>query len=130
LYPAQFDRESPARSLMKFYRKMGVHTVEVVLLSLVDRLSTCGEGTSETSLAQSKKAHLGLIEQYFLKKAQLEQAPLLNGNEIMALLNVTPGPHLKQYRDALLEAQHLEQVTTAEAAKQFMISRFGLPRNP
>ena len=46
--------------------------------------------------------------------------PLLTGNEIAALLGIAPGPRVGVVKRALVEAQVRGEVTTREAAEQFV----------
>ena len=46
--------------------------------------------------------------------------PLLNGNEIMSVTNLAPGPQVGLIRDALLKAQISGDVTDAESARAFV----------
>ena len=46
--------------------------------------------------------------------------PLLNGNEIMKVTQLKPGPKVGLIRDALLQAQIAGDVTDAESARAFV----------
>lgn len=46
--------------------------------------------------------------------------PLLNGNEIMSVTNLAPGPQVGLLRDALLKAQISGEVKDAESARAFV----------
>ena len=49
--------------------------------------------------------------------------PLLDGNELTALLSLPPGPELGRVKRALLEAQVMGEVTTREEAERFAKAR-------
>jgi putative nucleotidyltransferase with HDIG domain len=125
LYPCQFGPESPRKSVLKYYRRMGEDTLDVTLLALADRHSACGEWLSKADFEKSHQAHLWLMANYEREAPVLSQPRLLNGNELMQLLNVGPGPHLKEILDALQEAQQLGDVQDVEQAKAWVMRQFG-----
>jgi len=125
LYPCQFGPESPRKSVLKFYRRMGEETLDVVLLALADRHSACGDWLSREDFESSHRAHLWLMENYVAEEPVLKQPRLLSGHDVMQTLGVGPGPHLKEMLDALQEAQQLNEVSTPEAAKAWLLERYG-----
>ena len=59
----------------------------------------------------------------YLKRASMPEQmlePLLNGNEIMQLTKLKPGPQVGLLRDALLQAQIAGDVTDADSARAFV----------
>ena len=125
LYPCQFGPESPRKSVLKFYRRMGEDTLDVVLLALADRHSACGDWLSQEDFDKSHQAHLWLMENYVAEASVLQLPRLLSGHDVMQTLGVGPGPHLKEMLDALQEAQQLNEVSTPEAAKAWLLARYG-----
>ncbi len=125
LYPCQFGPESPRKSVLKFYRRMGEETLDVVLLALADRHSACGDWLSREDFDNSHRAHLWLMENYVAEELVLKLPRLLSGHDVMQTLGVGPGPHLKEMLDALQEAQQLNEVSTPEAAKAWLLVRYG-----
>lgn len=123
LYPCQFGPHSPRKSLLRYYRRMGTETLDVTLLALADRHSACGPWLSPEELDASHQAHLWLMENYATEAPVLQLPRLLNGHELMQLLGVGPGPHLKTILDALQEAQQLGEVTTVEQAKAWVLTQ-------
>jgi poly(A) polymerase len=120
LYPCQFGPQSPRKSVLRFYRRMGADTLDVLWLALADRFSTRGDGITEAALEASFEQHVWLMENYLAEQANLKQPPLLNGHQIMQLLNTGPGPHLKPLLEGLQEAQQLGEVTSQEAAEAWV----------
>ncbi len=58
----------------------------------------------------------------YLKRAETPEQmlePLLNGNEIMEVTGLKPGPHVGIIREALLKAQIAGEVTNVEEARAF-----------
>ncbi len=124
LYPCQFGPQSPRKSVLKFYRRMGEDTLDILLLALSDRHSACGDWLNAEEMEASHQAHLWLMENYQAEEKTLQLPRLLNGNEIMTTLSIGPGPHLKEILDALQEAQQLGEVNTPAEAESWLITRY------
>jgi putative nucleotidyltransferase with HDIG domain len=124
LYPCQFGPESPRKSVLRFYRRMGDETQDVLLLALADRHSACGDWINPEEMAASHRAHVWLMDNYTAEEATLKQPRLLNGHEVMQTLGVGPGPHLKEILDALQEAQQLGEVAMPDEAKAWLLKQY------
>jgi putative nucleotidyltransferase with HDIG domain len=124
LYPCQFGPESPRKSVLRYYRRLGADTLDVTLLALADRHSACGTWLSPEDFEASHRAHLWLMSNYATEEPVLNIPRLLNGHQLMQLLNIGPGPHLKEMLEQLQEAQQLGEVTTQEAAEQWILAHF------
>ena len=125
LYPCQFSPTSSRKSVLKFFRRMGSETPDVILLALADRHSTLGPEMSGEKLEHDHQNHLWLLERYFEEISTLKLPPLLSGHDVMAILNIKPGPEIKEVLNALEEAQQLGEITTPEAARQWVSAQFG-----
>jgi putative nucleotidyltransferase with HDIG domain len=120
LYPCQFTPASSEKSVLRFFRRMGEEALDVTVLALADRLSTCGPAISAQVLEEAEAAHYWLMNTYLERKALWQAPPLVNGREVMALLNCTPGPQVGKALAALREVQQLGQVTSKEEAIAFL----------
>jgi tRNA nucleotidyltransferase/poly(A) polymerase len=127
LYPCQFGPDSPRKSLLRFFRRIGEDTPDLLLLALADRFSTRGGEITPEVLETSRRHHLWLAEQYEAEQTNLRLPPLLNGHEVMSLLNIPPGPKIKEVLNALQEVQQLGEVTTPEAARPWVLEHFNPP---
>jgi tRNA nucleotidyltransferase/poly(A) polymerase len=50
--------------------------------------------------------------------------PFLNGNEVMVLLNISPGKQLGEIIKDLLNKQKNREITTKEQAEQYLLSKY------
>ncbi|WP_303675108.1 CCA tRNA nucleotidyltransferase [Vampirovibrio chlorellavorus] len=125
LYPCQFGPESPRKSVLKYYRRMGEETLDVTLLALADRHSACGDWLSQEDFDKAHEAHLWLMANYEREAPTLNLPRLLTGNDLMRILNVGPGPHLKAMLEALQEAQQLGEVQDGAQAEVWVLARYG-----
>ena len=62
-----------------------------------------------------------LLQFYLTQKDSLKPLPkLLDGNEIMEILNISPSPILGKIIEALFEAQISGEISTKEEAVEFV----------
>ena len=124
LYPCQFGVESSRKSVLRFFRKLGDHTPYVTVLALADRLSTCGVAITPQVLVTAKQNHLWLLKQYFEELAVLQAPRLLSGEMVMQTLGLSPGKAVGVWLKRLEEAQQLGEITTIEAAMQWLVQQY------
>jgi putative nucleotidyltransferase with HDIG domain len=122
LYPCQFGPESPRKSILRFYRRMGEETRDVVVLALADRHSATGPWLQPGDLEKAHASHIWLLENYEAESETLRLPRLLSGKDVMDILKVGPGAHLKKLLEALQEAQHLNEISTREEAQTWLLA--------
>lgn len=109
--------------MMRYVRKMGENVVDNIILAKADRLSARGVDITEEVVNSNINGLNKLLEFYLSKKDSLTPLPkLLDGREIMTLLNIKPSPKLGEIISALNEAQLNGDVTTPEDAKNFVMN--------
>jgi tRNA nucleotidyltransferase/poly(A) polymerase len=124
LYPCQFQLNSPRKSLLRFFRRIGEETPDLLLLALADRFSTRGVDITDAMLEASYQQHIGLFELYEAELANLKRPPLLNGHQVMETLSIGPGPKIKEIQEALIEAAQLGDIQTPEEAIHWLKAQF------
>jgi poly(A) polymerase len=129
LYPCQFGVESSRKSVLRFFRKLGVHTPHVTVLALADRLSTCGVAITPAVLATAKSNHLWLLQQYFEELAVLQAPRLLSGETVMQTLGLSPGKAVGVWLKRLEEVQQLGEITTPAEATQWLVQQYQREKN-
>ena len=115
------------KAFMKFYRKMEGYVIDVVLLAMADRLSARGEKVTEEMVNNNINSLTKLLNNYLsLYKDMKPLEKLLDGREIMQLLNIQQCPKLGEIIGALKEAQISGDICTKEEASAFVIKNFGI----
>lgn len=128
LYPCAFGPDSARKSLLKFYRRIEDATPDLLLLALADRFSTQGELITPEILAETETGLRWLLTEYFATLENLKAPPLLDGNTVMTVLKLKPGPKVGKVMAALQEAQQLGQVTTEPEAIAWLERTYGNQR--
>jgi tRNA nucleotidyltransferase/poly(A) polymerase len=108
------------RAVYRFFRDAGAAGVDVCLLSLADLLGKYAQAPQQ-DLAQHLDTLRALLEDYYEKPQESVSPPvLLNGDELMVELSLTPGPRVGELLDALREAQAAGEVSDRAQAFAFV----------
>jgi putative nucleotidyltransferase with HDIG domain len=119
LRPAHLARAEKVtrRAVYRFFRATACGGVDVVLLSLADRLATDGSNLREDRWARRLAVAETLLTHWFERYEEtVEPPPLVTGNDLMADLGLEPGPQIGRLLEALREAQAAGEVGTKEKA--------------
>lgn len=116
-----FNTPNGEKVMMRYIRKMDENVIDNIVLAKADRLSARGEAVTD-EMVENNLSRLTLLQNYYLSvRDTLEPLPvLLDGNEIMKLLNIKPSKMLGEILSALHEAQLSGEVTTKEQATNFV----------
>ena len=87
---------------------------------LADREAVRGPGSSDASRLAHKQGFDRLLAA--LEDQPAPEAPLLSGEELMALLDLSPGPQVGQVVRALAEARALGDLRSAEEARTWLLN--------
>lgn len=123
IYPSALmcDKETNEKAMMRYLRKLGDNVIDNIILAKADRLSARGEAVSD-EMVENNLANLDmLLNFYFNSLDKLAPLPkLLDGKEIMDILNIKPGQELGKIINSLHEAQQDGEVTTKDEAVRFV----------
>ena len=129
IYPAALmtSPDVNEKAMMRYVRKMEDNSLDEIVLAKADRLSARGPAISD-EMVENNINSLTRLQDFYLKvKDTLEPLPkLLDGNEVMKLLNIKPSPKLGEILDALHEAQISGDVITKEHAVEFVKKYFNI----
>jgi putative nucleotidyltransferase with HDIG domain len=110
----------PPRLIYRFIRRLGDATPLMVLHALADCAATRGP-LSEGGWPRHLHAATQILTHYYARDAVAVPPTLLDGNAIMQLLNLEPGPLVGKLKNALLEATAAGEVQTVDEAKRFIM---------
>jgi len=116
-------KEPSARAIYRFFRDCGEAGVDICLLSLADTLSTYGTSLDQNTWMQHLNVVRKLLEAWWEtpQKSVLPPA-LLNGDQIMAELNLPPGPVIGELIELLREAQVCGEIRDRQQAIDYLHS--------
>lgn len=109
------------KAYMRFYRKMEGYVIDVILIGMADRLSARGELVTAEIVEENIKGLTNLLNDYLEQRKNIKPLPkLIDGNEIMQLLDLKQGKQLGEIIKALKEEQISGNITTKEQAVDFV----------
>lgn len=107
--------------MMRYVRKMDDNVVDNIILAKADRLSARGVDITEEIVNANISGLDKLLDFYLSKKDTLAPLPkLIDGREIMEILNIKPSPKLGEIINAINEAQLNGDITTHEEAVNYI----------
>ena len=107
--------------MMRYVRKMNDDVIDNIILAKADRLSAQGEAVTKEMTENNINGLNKLLKFYLEVKPTLKPLPkLLDGNEVMQILNLKQSPTLGNIMNELHEAQLNGEVNTKEEAINFI----------
>lgn len=123
IYPSALmkDENVTERAIIRFIRKIGDDTLDLLELARADRLSARGPAVSDEMIEVNLSNLEKLKEKYFEISPKLKEMPkLVDGNEIMQILNLKPSPKLKEIIDEIKELQLEGKINNKKEAINFL----------
>ncbi|MCM8784203.1 MAG: HD domain-containing protein [Candidatus Omnitrophica bacterium] len=108
------------RAKLRFFRVGGEESIALILVALADKFSTRGPLTTSQSRREFKKYLLHLIQAYFYEQDIVKPPRILNGEEVMQILNISPGPLVGKILKTLEEAQVEKRIKDKKEAEDFV----------
>ena len=107
--------------MMRYVRKMDKNSIDAIILAQADRLSARGPEITDEIVERNITSLNMLLKFYLEARETLKPLPkLLDGNEVMKILNIKPSRRLGEIMDALHEAQISGDVVTKDHAIEFV----------
>ena len=95
--------------------------IDIIAIAYADRMSALGKEVTKEIIEKNINGLNDLLNGYLKLKNELKPLPkLLDGNEIMRILNIPASKELGQIIERLKEAQISSDVTTKEQAIDFV----------
>ncbi|MFW6102774.1 MAG: HD domain-containing protein, partial [Chloroflexota bacterium] len=118
LRPAQISTEGlpSSRAVYRFFRDTGEAGFGVLYVALADYLACRGPLYTMSEWASVCDLTSFIIEEHARQKEIVKPSRLVDGNAIMDMLSIQPGPTVGRILNAVIEAQVSGEVTTREEA--------------
>ena len=122
IYPSSVvSNEAGEKAYLRFYRKMEEETIDLIAIAYADRMSALGPDVSKEMVEKNIEGLKKLLNGYLEQMNEIAPLPkLLDGKEIMEILNIKQGPELGKIIEKLKEAQLSSEVNTKEDAVNFV----------
>ena len=105
------------RAVYRFFRDTGEAGVDVILLALADFRATYEQALPQEAWSACLDVCRTLLEAWWERRPErVAPPPLLDGDDLMRLLDLQPGPQVGRLLEALREAQATGEVSSREQA--------------
>ncbi len=128
IYPSSLmaQADKTEKAYVKFVRKIGDDTPDLIELARADRLSARGEAVSEEMVKTNLKNLEILYQKYLEISPKLKSLPkLTDGYEIMKILNLKPSKRLGEIIDEIKELQFEGVLNTKEDVISYLLKLNG-----
>jgi tRNA nucleotidyltransferase/poly(A) polymerase len=108
------------RAVYRYYKDRGEAGIDALFLALAEFLALEGEAPPEEKWVQYLNTARILAEAWWEKRQEwISPAPLVDGNQLMEALGLSPGPQIGELLDAIQEEQAVGAVSTREEALNY-----------
>ncbi|MBI2860275.1 MAG: CCA tRNA nucleotidyltransferase [Chloroflexi bacterium] len=122
LRPSQMSSDGlpTRRAIYRFFRDTGDAGIDLLYLNLADHLAARGPNLDWQGWLEHCRTAAYVLEQHFSQEAAAAPPKLVDGHELMNAFGLGPGPRLGELLEAVREAQAAGEVTTREAALEYV----------
>jgi poly(A) polymerase len=126
LRPMQMSNEGlpTDRAIYRFFRDTGDAGIDLMFLCLADHLATRGASLDLSGWKEHAQMTEHVLSRYFQESSPVKPPKLVDGNDIMKILGISPGPKIGELLEALHEAQAAGEVNSTQEAVQYIKSLF------
>jgi len=110
------NEDISARAKFRYFRDTGKEGVSTLLVSIADQRATRGLLTSDESRLRHEKVCFNLVRQYFKKQKEKKLPRLINGDELIERLKLTPSPLIGKILSEVEELQAIGKIKTKKQA--------------
>lgn len=107
-----------AETRLRAIRELGNRCVEVVMLSLADRMATRGEASTERAMKSFGRMASRVMRDYFWDR---DCPPLVSGGDVLTHAGAGPGPGVARALFSVRVAQREAVVTNRRHALEFLV---------
>jgi poly(A) polymerase len=120
--PTQLTQEEvpTKRALYRYFRDTGALAPDIMFLSLADHLAARGPMLDQELWTGHVKLVQFVLNQYYKTEEIVRPPKLVDGNELMAVFGLKPGPLVGELLETVRESRAAGEITTREDALRFL----------
>ncbi len=121
LFLAQAQGANPSRrAVYRYFRAVGHNGLDIGLLALADHLATY-DGPGEQRRWETLVGLVARLYQFYFEKYEeaVEPVPLLNGQDLITLFKMEPGPEIGRILRLIEEGQAAGEIRSRDEALRF-----------
>jgi hypothetical protein len=118
LRPTQMSQaELPTRrALYRFFRDTEDAGIDILFLNLADHLATRGPDLDRAGWQEHARMVEYVLEKRFEEESAVIPPKLVDGNDLITIFGLQPGPRIGEILEVVREAQAAGEITTREEA--------------
>lgn len=120
LRPTQMGQPPTHRAIYRYFRDVGSEGIDTLYLSLADHLATRGPGLILANWRQHTDVVRFVLEEHFKQEKIIKPSKLIDGNDIMEVFGMKPGPQVGELLEKVREAHATGELTTREQALEYI----------
>ncbi len=122
LRPTQMSNEGvpTGRAIYRYFRDTGEAGIDLLYLSLADHLAARAASLDIKEWREHSRLAEYVLAKHFTEEKLSKPPKILDGNDIMDILGINPGPEVGKLLDELHEAQAAGEITTREQAVAYV----------
>jgi len=113
------QEEITQKAACRFFRHAGRDTPAIILLSIADKYATAGELITKESMDKHKRILMKLLKRYFVIQETVEPKKLINGDEIIKMLDIEPSPLVGKILEEVKILQMQGEIRNKQEALKF-----------
>ncbi|MBI4187711.1 MAG: CCA tRNA nucleotidyltransferase [Chloroflexi bacterium] len=122
LRPGQMSQQElpTQRAIYRFFRDTGETGIDILFLNLADHLASRGPKLNLPHWQEHTRTVQYVLSRHFEQESIVRPSRLVNGNDLINIFTMSPGPGIGEVLEAVREAQASGEITTREEALSFI----------
>jgi poly(A) polymerase len=122
LRPTQMSNEGlpTDRAIYRFFRDTGQAGIDLLFFCLADHLAARGSTLDINGWQEHARMTEYILSRYYEAGNLIKPPKIIDGNDIMKILGLNPGPKVGELLEALREAQAAQEVTDTQEAIEYI----------
>lgn len=122
LRPTQMGQPPSRRAIYRYFRDTGEAGQDILFLSLADHLATRGPDLVKSNWAQHTEIVRNILEEHSHQDKIIRPKWLVDGNDLINIFGLQPGPELGKLLESFREAQAAGEISSRTAALDYVRS--------
>jgi poly(A) polymerase len=123
--PGQMSQQGmpTPRAIYRYFRDTGEAGIDILFLSLADHLATRGPNLNMAGWREHTRMVEFVLAKHFEQQKRVEPARLVDGNDLIKIFGLSPGPAIGEILEAVREAQASGELSDRKEALDYIRQR-------
>lgn len=128
--PGQMSQQGlpTPRAIYRYFRDTGEAGIDILFLSLADHLATRGPNLDMAGWQEHTRIVEYVLEKHFEQQRLVEPVKLVDGNDLINIFGLEPGPAIGEILEAVREAQASGELNDRQEALDYIRQRLATER--